>query len=87
MEHYRITSQHTYARREQEVTHYATGGAQFEIWSNPQSQTLYARNRARHEDSMMLVLRSTNPMIVKKMNAVKATPSRVEESGDEAAAG
>lgn len=43
--------------------------------------------RASPDDSMMFVRRNPKPMKVKKMNAVKATPSRVDDSGDEAAAG
>ena len=58
-----------------------------EFWSKPQSQTLYAMNNAREDDSMMLVLRSANPITVKKRNAVSATPSRVDDRGDEAAVG
>jgi len=42
---------------------------------------------ARPEDSMMFVLLKTKPMKVRKRNAVIATPKRVEERGDEAAAG
>jgi hypothetical protein len=36
---------------------------------------------------MMFVRRNAKPMNVRKTNAVKATPSSVEDSGDEAAAG
>jgi hypothetical protein len=43
--------------------------------------------RAREDDSMIFVLLRTNPMMVRNRNAVNATPSKVEDSGVEAAAG
>lgn len=36
---------------------------------------------------MMFVRRETNPINVKKTNAVSAAPRRVDDSGDEAAFG
>jgi len=36
---------------------------------------------------MIFVRRDTNPMNVKKTNAVSATPRRVDDNGDEAALG
>lgn len=53
----------------------------------PQSQTLYATNRLRAEDSMILVLLKTNPINVRNTRAVSATPRSVDESGEDAAAG
>jgi hypothetical protein len=43
--------------------------------------------RAKPDDSMIFVRRSTNPITVKNTNAVKATPTRVDESGEDAAVG
>lgn len=68
-------------------THYAAAGSQLDNWSNPQSHTLYARNNARHDDSITLVRRTTKPIKVRKMKAVRATPRSVEERGEDAAAG
>lgn len=42
---------------------------------------------ARPDDSMMFVRRTTNPMIVKNKKAVIATPSSVEDNGEDAADG
>ena len=55
--------------------------------SKPHSQILYAIKMESPDDSMMLVLLITNPMKVRKTKAVMATPRRVEDNGDEAAAG
>jgi len=43
--------------------------------------------RARPDDSTMFVRRSTKPMNVRNMKAVRATPKRVDDNGVEAAAG
>lgn len=48
---------------------------------------MYAIKRANPLDSMMFVRRNAKPMTVRKMKAVNPTPSRVEDNGDEAAAG
>jgi hypothetical protein len=42
---------------------------------------------ARPEDSMMFVRRTTNPMSVKNKKAVIATPSSVDDIGEDAAVG
>lgn len=42
---------------------------------------------ARPDDSMMFVRLMTKPMKVRKTKAVTATPRRVEDKGDAAAAG
>jgi hypothetical protein len=42
---------------------------------------------ARPEDSMMFVRRATNPMSVKNKKAVIATPSSVDDIGEDAADG
>jgi hypothetical protein len=57
------------------------------VWSKPHSQTLYAMKAASPEDSIMFVRLKTKPMKVRKRKAVMATPKRVEERGDDAAAG
>lgn len=69
------------------VTYYDDDGSEKEVWSKPHSHTLYAMKSASPEDSIIFVLRNPKPMKVKKTKAVKATPRRVEDSGDEAAAG
>jgi hypothetical protein len=56
-------------------------GSDNDSGSNPQSQTLYAKKSARQEDSMTFVRRNPNPMNVKNMNAVNATPRSVEVKG------
>lgn len=43
--------------------------------------------RANPDDSMIFVRRNPKPMKVRKMKAVKATPKRVDDNGEEAAAG
>jgi len=48
---------------------------------------LYAMKIASPDDSMMLVLLMTNPIKVRNTKAVMATPSKVEDRGEEAAAG
>lgn len=55
--------------------------------SNPQSQMLYAMKIASPDDSMMLVLLITNPIKVRNTKAVMATPNKVEDRGEAAAAG
>ena len=42
---------------------------------------------ARPEDSIMFVRLTTNPMSVKNKKAVIATPSRVDDIGEDAAVG
>jgi hypothetical protein len=44
-------------------------------------------NKARLEDSMVLVRRNQNPMHVRNRKVVIATPKRVDDKGDEAAEG
>jgi hypothetical protein len=48
---------------------------------------LYAIKTASPEDSIIFVRLRKKPMIVRKRKAVTATPKRVEERGDDAAAG
>lgn len=53
----------------------------------PQSQRLYASTMAIPDASTMFVRLRTKPMNVRKTRAVIATPSSVDESGDDAAEG
>ena len=68
-------------------THYADDGSEKEVWSKPQSQKLYAMKRASPDDSIMFVRLNTKPMKVRKTNAVKATPNKVDDRGEDAADG
>ena len=52
----------------------------------PQSQRLYAKNSAKHDDSITFVLLNANPMPVRKRKAVNADPSNVAVNGEAAAA-
>lgn len=44
-------------------------------------------NRARADDSMMLVRLNTNPIKVRNTRAVRATPRSVEDNGEDAVVG
>jgi hypothetical protein len=44
-------------------------------------------NTASPDDSIMFVRRMTKPMIVRNKKAVMATPSSVDDKGDDAAVG
>lgn len=66
---------------------YEEDGSVKDFWSKPHSQTLYAMNTARPADSMMLVRRTTRPIMLRKRKAVIATPRRVDDKGEDAAVG
>lgn len=69
------------------ITHWAAAGYHEENWSKPHSQKLYAKTKANPDDSTTLVRFIAKPMHVKNMNAVKATPRKVDWRGEAAAAG
>ena len=69
------------------VTYWTVAGYHGVNWSKPHNQKLYASTRANPEDSMTFVRLKTNPMQVKNMNAVRATPRNVDCRGEAAAAG